>query len=341
MRGWIYFALFMMYSGLVSAQSLNFVKFNDRVFESAREEGKMVLVYAYSPCRLCDDMSEQVLTLPEVVHFLEAHFILVDMDLDEREGVLFKREHQLKRCPSFLLFDERGKLVHKIAGVCSGEEFLAKIERGLDKRANYAMVKQRYEAGERSVDLLPDYLFALDDARELVDLSGIAKSFFSCFSLEELVSRKGWVMFEMCISDYRDSVFQVFLQNKEYFVRHVGEEQVNARIRQVVMSAFQSCLQDTSGVESPELLRNTIEKSGMPEREILGQLWTLHEHRDYASIMDVYEKEVFEVEPIFRSKIGDLLTPLMDGADKGLQDRVSAYMIKCLVDIRKRRSHVK
>ena len=43
-----------------------------------------------------------------------------------------------------------------MVGICPGEELLAKISRGLDERANYAMVKQRYESGERSIDLLPD-----------------------------------------------------------------------------------------------------------------------------------------------------------------------------------------
>lgn len=340
MKGFV-LILLMIYPWLVNAQSLHYATSYDSAFIQAKEEGKMVLVYAYSPCRLCDDMTEKVLSLPDMADFLNNHFILVDMDMDERAGVLFKREHRLKQCPSFLLFNNQGKLLHKIAGICPGEELLAKISRGLDERANYAMVKQRYEAGERSIDLLPDYLFALDDAGEIVSLSDIARDFFPSFSSEDLVSKKGWIMFQMCVNDYRDAVFQAFLQNKAYFVDHVGEKQVNAKIRQVLMTAFQACLQDTSGMENPALLMVTIDSAGMPEREILRQLWTLHEKKDYAAIMDFYDQKIFMVEPIFRSELGDFLSILMKGADRAQRERISAYTIKCLKDLRARRSHIK
>lgn len=326
---------------LINAQPLHYATSYDSAFIQAKEEGKMVLVYAYSPCRLCDDMTEKVLSLPDIAGFLNDHFILVDMDMDEHAGVLFKKEYQLKQCPSFLLFNNQGKLLHKMVGVCPGEELLAKISRGLDERANYAMVKQRYESGERSIDLLPDYLFALDDAGEVVSLPDVTRDFFPSFSSEDLVTKKGWIMFEMCINDYQDSVFQAFLQNKEYFVDHVGEKQVNAKIRQVLMVAFQLCIQDSSNMEDSALLMVTIDKAGMPEREILRQLWTLHEKKDYAAIMDFYDQKIFMVEPIFRSKLGDFLPILMKGADRVQRERISAYTMKCLVDLRARRSHIK
>ncbi len=340
MKGFV-LILLMICPWPVNAQSLHYAMSYDTAFMQAKEEGKMVLVYAYSPCRLCDDMTEKVLSLPDIADFLNSHFILVDMDMDERAGVLFKREYRLKQCPSFLLFDNQGKLLHKMVGICPGEELLAKISRGLDERTNYAMVKQRYESGERSIDLLPDYLFALDDAGEIVSLSDVVRDFFPSFSSEDLVSKKGWVMFEMCINDYRDSVFQAFLQNKEYFMAHVGEKRINDKIRQVLMTAFQLCLQDTSGVEDTALLMVTIDRAGMPEREILKQLWTLHEEKDHAAIMDFYNRKIFMVEPVFRSKLGDFLSILMKGADRVQRERISAYIVKCLVDLRERRSHIK
>ena len=62
---------------LINAQPLHYATSYDSAFIQAKEEGKMVLVYAYSPCRLCDDMTEKVLSLPDIAGFLNDHFILV------------------------------------------------------------------------------------------------------------------------------------------------------------------------------------------------------------------------------------------------------------------------
>ena len=66
---------------LINAQQLHYATSYDSAFIQAKEEGIMVLVYAYSPCRLCDDMTEKVLSLPDIAGFLNDHFILVDMDM--------------------------------------------------------------------------------------------------------------------------------------------------------------------------------------------------------------------------------------------------------------------
>ena len=69
MKGFV-LILLMIYPWLVNAQSLHYATSYDSAFIQAKEEGKMVLVYAYSPCRLCDDMTEKVLSLPDMADFL-------------------------------------------------------------------------------------------------------------------------------------------------------------------------------------------------------------------------------------------------------------------------------
>ena len=51
---------------LINAQPLHYATSYDSAFIQAKEEGKMVLVYAYSPCRLCDDITEKLLSLKQV-----------------------------------------------------------------------------------------------------------------------------------------------------------------------------------------------------------------------------------------------------------------------------------
>lgn len=337
----LFLSLLLLLAWGAEAQSLRFADSYDKAFVEAKESGKLVLLYAYTPCSLCDEMNEKVLNIPEISTFLNEHFILVDMDLDEREGVAFKEKYKVKYCPSFFLFDSQGNLMHKIVGGCSAEELLGKLNRGVDRQANYASVMKRYEAGERSVSLLPEYIFALDDAGEIVTLSGVINDFFRHFTLEDRVTKTAWTMFDFGCGDFRDTVFQDFLKNKDYFVAHVGEEAVVGKIRQIVFPAFLECLQDSVQVEENALLLALIGQAGEPEKELLARLWKLHLQKDYAGIMDVYEKEILALEDIRnRSSYNNFLDPMLKGAGKEIMERRTAYTLKCLASLRAKRSQL-
>lgn len=321
-----------------NAQKLNFAESFEQGRINAKEKGRFILVYAYSPCILCDDVMEKVLSLPDVASFLNEHFILVDMDLDERRGVLFKKEYGLKSCPSFVLFDADGNLAHKIAGACSAENLLTKLLRGIDSKINYAGVLKRYNSGERSVELLPDYIFSLDDAGEMTDLSAIINEFFSYFSMEEKVSDMAWALFSAYAGNFRDQVFQDFLNNKDYFVEKLGIEVVNDKIQQVVFPAMQEALQGKFSSADTVLFKKTINGLGDTDRILMGKLWDLSIQKDYAGIMDLYEQKIFVLNPKWRGKYGDIQQSLLKGCGKEINDRLTNYIVKCLEDLRARRS---
>ena len=341
MKRIFYLLTVLLFPCWLNAQDLHFAASYDSAFIQAKEQGKMVLVYAYSPCRMCDDMYAKVLTLPDISNFLNELFILVDMDTDERAGVLFKRKYNITTCPSFLLFDSKGVLQHKIVGVCPGEELLAKIANGLNLKSNYHGTMTRYNKGERTLDLLPDYLVALSDAAESKQMSEISKDFFPHFSQTELASKKGWLLFDMCVNDYRDPVFQSFLNNKSFFEEKLGTETINLKIRNVVVRAFLEYIQKSGNSSDAALLQNTISHAGEPEHEILSALFTAHQQKDHETIMKVFEDKVFNVEPKFRFVLSDLLAPLMKGKEKEYHERISGYIIKCIADLRARRAHVR
>ncbi len=322
----------------VNAQELNFATSFEQARIDAKEKGRFILVYAYSPCTLCDDVMEKVLWLPDVAAFLNEHFILVDMDLDERAGVLFKKEYGLKLCPSFVLFDSDGHLAHKIAGGCSAEELLAKLFRGIEPKINYAGVLKRYNSGERSVELLPDYIFSLDDAGEMNNLSAVINEFFSYFTMEEKVSDMAWTLFNVYAGNFRDQVFQDFIKNKEYFVEKVGEDVVNDKIQQIVFLAMQEALSGKFSSADTVLFEQTIGSLGKVDRMLIGELWNLSKQKDYAGIMDLYEQKIFVLNPKWRSKYGDLQQLLLKGCGKDINDRLTNYIVKCLEDLRAKRS---
>lgn len=322
----------------VDAQRLNFAESLEQARIEAKEKGRFVLVYAYSPCVLCDDVMEKVLCQPDVSSFLNGHFVLVDMDLDERAGVLFKREYDLKLCPSFVLLDADGHLAHKIAGGCSAEELLAKLMRGVEPQINYAGVLKRYNAGERSVELLPDYIFSLDDAGEMTNLPAVIDEFFSHFSMEEKVSDMAWALFNAYTGSFRDGVFQDFVKNKDYFVEKLGADIVNEKIQQVMFPAMQEALQGKFSSADTVLFEQTINYLGDTDRELMGKLWNLSKQKDYAGIMDLYEQKIFGLDVKWRGKYGDIQQALLKGRGKEINDRLTNYIVKCLEDLRSRRS---
>ena len=57
--------------------------------------------------------------------------------------------------PTFLIFDQNGKLVHRIVGASqSGEEFVAKAKEALDPSKQYYPMLAKYKAGQKDSTFL-------------------------------------------------------------------------------------------------------------------------------------------------------------------------------------------
>ncbi len=81
---------------------------------------------------------------------------------------------------AYLLYDASGKLVHRVTGDTKYPyELAVKLNRGLDTKTQYYALLERFENGERSVELLENAIIGATDAQDHVQTSGLMDAYLA------------------------------------------------------------------------------------------------------------------------------------------------------------------
>jgi len=208
--------------------------------EKANEEEKLIFVDAYAKwCGPCKRMAKNVFTQAAVGDYFNANFINMKLDMEESESRDFKKSFSVSAYPTLFFIDEKGELVKKAVG---GKSAQALIELGkgvvksYDRSGDYA---ERYDKGERSYELVLDYIKALNKADKpsqkiandfIRENPSLDKEEFSTLLFESLVS-----------ADSR--IFDLFVDNRNtieaiYSIKEV-EEKIEAACWSTVYNAVE------------------------------------------------------------------------------------------------------
>lgn len=131
----------------------------------AKEEDKLLFVDAFAKwCGPCKAMAKNVFTKQEVGDFFNANFINLKLDMEEADGVTFGHKYPVSAYPTLFFIDGDGKVIKNIKGgqqpdglITLGTDAIKKI----DKSLKY---EEKYLAGDRSYDLMFNYVKALNAA---------------------------------------------------------------------------------------------------------------------------------------------------------------------------------
>ena len=133
--------------------------------EKSIKEDKLIFIDAYTIwCGPCKAMAKYEFTQKVVGDFFNKNFINVKLNMEANESINFKKKFSVNAYPTLFFIDGEQKLVHKSVG---GKKANALVDMGKmairknDKSGNFA---EAYEKGDRSYDLVLDYVKALNNA---------------------------------------------------------------------------------------------------------------------------------------------------------------------------------
>lgn len=131
----------------------------------AKAENKILFVDAYAEwCGPCKRMAAQTFPDDKVGAFFNEHFVSMKMDMEKPESTEFKKTHSAGAYPTLLFIDYDDSEIHKKVGALDPAGLIAqgKIALGkVDRTAEYAPA---YEAGDRSPELVLNYVKTLNQA---------------------------------------------------------------------------------------------------------------------------------------------------------------------------------
>lgn len=131
----------------------------DQAVEQAKKENKLVFVDFYTDwCGPCRVMANTVFPQKKVGDYFNARFVCIKLNA-EKEGKEDAATYQVKAYPTFLVLDTDKKVKLDIKGSMTADNFISKIESELNPELSPEAMKKRYDAGERTPELVNAYAF--------------------------------------------------------------------------------------------------------------------------------------------------------------------------------------
>ena len=139
----------------------------ETVLTQAQKENKYIFVDCFTTwCGPCKYVSTKVFPLKNVGDYFNKNFVNVGLQIDatkkDNADVIATRTvakhiettYKITAYPTFLIFDNTGKLVHKFVGAGDDKMMLANAEAGLNKEEQYYTLVEKFEIGNRDANFI-------------------------------------------------------------------------------------------------------------------------------------------------------------------------------------------
>lgn len=251
------------------AQGIEFLheKSWKEILAQAKKEEKLIFMDAYAEwCGPCKKMARDVFTEKEVGDYFNAHFVNVKMDMEKGDGIGLSVDFGIQAYPTLLFLNSDGKVVHRAVGYHTSDLLIDLAGAAKDPNRNAGSITARYDAGDRSPDLLRNLAQARYDAMD---------GTYVQVADEYLTTQQDWgteenmtFIFQMA-DDLNSKMADYLMSHRMDFEGKFGKEQVTAKVDEMVQNTVINAKTDAD-LEKVE----TLYAKTYPERaaEMSGQL---------------------------------------------------------------------
>ncbi len=161
--------------------------------KKAQNENKMIFVDCFASwCGPCKRMDQTVFTDAAVAEFFDKYFVAVKVQMDETSGraklklaKTLREEYEINAYPTFLYFNQSGKVLHRFVGAADVAVFLEESKKAMNPEAQFYTMIERFKSGQLENTKLKDmaYQFKFAGKGELANAA--AESYFEKLTEEE------------------------------------------------------------------------------------------------------------------------------------------------------------
>ncbi len=233
----------------------------------AEKENKLIFMDAYAEwCGPCKKMAKDVFTQKEVGDYFNAHFVNVKMDMEKGEGIGLSNDFGVQAYPTLLFVNSGGNVVHRAVGYHTTDLLIGLAGAAKDPARNTGSLNARYDAGDRSPDMLRNLATARYDAMD---------GTYVKVADEYLATQKDWgtdenltFIFRMT-DDLNSKMADYLMNNRSSFEAKFGKQAVMGKVDELVQNTITNA-QSEADLKKVE----TLYAKTYPERatEMSGQL---------------------------------------------------------------------
>ena len=168
MRIFFFSIYILLLTGSITAQGIEFFHGTwDEALLKAKTEDKLIFVDAFTTwCGPCKNMAANTFPDPEVGKVFNQNFISMKIDMEKAMGLEFRKKFSVNAYPTLFFIDFEGKEVVKSVGAKKPADLIMLAESVLTKYDRSSKYEAAYAAGDRSYQLVYDYVAALNKANK-------------------------------------------------------------------------------------------------------------------------------------------------------------------------------
>ncbi|MBI1226287.1 MAG: thioredoxin fold domain-containing protein [Bacteroidetes bacterium] len=278
----------------------------------AAKEDKLIFMDAYAEwCGPCKKMARDVFSQKEVGDYFNAHFVNVKMDMEKGEGIGLSSDFGIQAYPTLLFINSDGKVVHRAVGYHTTDLLIDLAGAAKDPNRNEGSITARYDAGDRSPELLRNLATARYDAMD---------GTYVRVADEYLATQADWstpdnLSFIMKMTDDLNSkMADYLLNNRQLFEDKFGKETVIGKVDELVQNTISHAESEADLTKVEALYAKTY-----PERaeEMSGQLKMgfYAQREDWKNFAKVADKHFKKFPPEDWTVLNDIAWLYYDAVD--------------------------
>lgn len=245
--------LFSLFIGLLAGTSLysQGIEFYHGTWEEAlmksKTEDKIIFVDAFTTwCGPCKNMAANTFPDPEVGKFFNQNFISMKIDMEKEMGLEFKKKYPVSAYPTLFFIDYDGEVVLKAVGAKKPADLVVLGHTVISKFDKSAKYEAAYAAGDRSYQLVYDYVSALNKAGK--PSVKIANDYLA--EQKDLTTPDNLKFILEAASQVDCQCFDLFEKYKPEIRKVVDDATIDAKVRQACNNTVKRAIEFVS----PELV---------------------------------------------------------------------------------------
>ena len=216
--------LMLVFTINTSAQGVHFEeKPLAELLSMAQTEGKLVFVDCYTTwCAPCKKMAAEVFPQKEVGELMNPLFVSAKIDMEKGEGIRLNKEWDVNAYPTYVVLEPNGKVRFRLVGYFDTAKFTDTLT-VLMKNAGPSAIALRYEAGERSSEVVSGYVAELAKNREYRKQESVVTDYCDSDPAQLLNDEKGFALFSRYITDPHSKAFLYVYAHRQEFINRYGD----------------------------------------------------------------------------------------------------------------------
>ncbi len=262
----IFTVFFAIISFSIVGQGIEFVEVTwQEAVELAKQENKLLFVDSYAKwCGPCKRMAREEFVKPEVGDVYNSNFINLKLDMETKNGRTFDSKYPVTAYPTMFFLNGEGEVVKKVRGGKKSAQLISMAKTVLKSYDTSGQFKEKYDAGDRSYEVVYNYVEALNKASK--PSLKISNDYLK--SDPEITEEQRLKFLFIATVDADSKIFEKMTKSKKDIIQLVSEKKFNKKVE----SACHNTVVKAIEYETESLLEEAVEKSKFltKDKELFG-----------------------------------------------------------------------